>query len=303
MLTGNGSFSGGYRFRLSQSQRLADYPSGSAITFYDHQFWIVGDDAPSVLVTDDHFRKIRTVQVENHPEPRIPKPIKPDYECSALISDHRRPSLLIVGSASTDQRKKIILLPLTNHERQIERFDSSAFISRLLRLGIGEVNLEGVTMVGDLVVLVNRGNLGYPHNHFIVTDSGFWKHQETAPIRIIPAGTFAGVTGFSGISDLFYLPQRDLLLLSYSSEQTTNVYDDGAIGVSYLGWIGSFRTRMTSDSWVPDAMMSLPEIDPAFRGQKIEGLCAEINPEGNLLVQLVSDNDTGDTGVFELMQY
>lgn len=289
-------------FQLTRSLRLPDYPSGSAITCHDRNFYITGDDATSILVVDSDFRPVRTIKTEDYPEPRIPKPVKPDYECSALVTEHDRPHLLVVGSASTDMRRKMLLLPLTNHERSFQRFDSSVFVARLKGLGIREINLEGVTALNEEMLLTNRGNLGYPENHLIITDTGFWKHQETAPIRIVRLDLSAHVREFTGLSDLTYLPQRDLLLMSFSSEQTANVYDDGAIGLSYIGWMSDFRARLLSGNWALSGLITLPDIDAAFRGQKIEGICASSDASGKLHVQLVADNDSGDTGVFELRE-
>lgn len=187
-------------FKVTRSLRLPDYPSGSAISYHDHRFYIVGDDATTIRVLDPDFRQVRNIKMEDYPEPRIPKPVKPDYECSALVSDHNHPYLLVVGSASTDMRKKIIMVPLIDHERISQRFDSSVFVTRLKGQGIREINLEGVTAAGEEMLLTNRGNLGYPENHLIISDAGFWKHQETAPIRIVRLDISAHVKDFTGLS-------------------------------------------------------------------------------------------------------
>ena len=289
-------------WRLTHSSRLSDYPSGSAITYHDRQLFVVGDDAVAVQVLDASYRPMRQVRTEDHPEPRIPKPVKPDYEASALVRDNHHHSLLVIGSAATEKRKRLLLLPLSDHEHRISRFDTTEFVSRIHHMGVREINLEGVTAINAHMVLVNRGNLGYPHNHFIVTDSGFWKHQETAPIRLAGTDTGPFVRDFVGISDLCYLAERDLLLLCFSSEQTSNAYDDGAIGLSYLGWIGAFSSHFAADRWPLDDMISLPSLDPVFRGQKIEGLHAVCSEAGKIIVRMVADNDTGDTGIFELTE-
>lgn len=288
--------------RLSRSLRLSEYPSGSAVTFFNRQWYITGDDAVALQILDMDYRPVRSVRIEEYPAARIPKPLKPDYECSVLVHDKGQPALLVMGSAATDQRRKLLLLPLSNHEHTIQRFDTTQFITRLQHMGIREVNLEGVACADSQVILANRGNLGYPENHFIITDTGFWRHQETAPIRFVPVQTKSFVTGFAGLSDLCYVPERDLLLLCFSSEQTTNVYDDGAIGLSYLGWISGFSACMRSAEWPIEEMISLPALDPAFRGQKIEGIHAVPDASGKLTICLVADNDTGDTGVFELVE-
>ena len=41
---------------------------------------------------------------------------------------------------------------------------------KVKELGIEQINIEGACFVSGKLILVNRGNKGYPHNHFIITD-------------------------------------------------------------------------------------------------------------------------------------
>ena len=283
-----------------RSLRLSDYPSGSAITFHDGKFFVTGDDATTIQVLDKDLKPDTSIPISDYPEKRIPKPIKPDYEASAMMMLDGKPTLAILGSASTAARKKLLLLPMDVPMPRPVSFPTDVFITRLLAAGIREINLEGMTMIGDRVVIANRGNLAYQENHLILTTPGFWLHQDTASFAVCRPDVSAFINGFTGLSDIAYLPDRDLLFLSFSTEDTTNAYDDGTIGLSYIAWISKPAGKLSGPTCKPDGMIVLRDVSPAFNGQKIEGLCATPGPDDSVTLYLVADNDSGDTGLFEL---
>ncbi|MFM9075573.1 MAG: DUF6929 family protein, partial [Bacteroidota bacterium] len=254
--------------------KLSDYPSGSAITFYNGKFYVTGDDATTIQVLDKNLDVDSFIPISVYPEKRIPKPIKPDYEGSALMTIDGKPTLTILGSASTSSRKKLLLVPLDRPQPQPAQFATDMFIRRLQTAGIREINLEGISLIGDHVVIANRGHLAYQENHLILTDPGFWLHQDTTPITICRPDVSAWVKGFTGLSDIDYLPDRDLMFFSFSTEETTNTYDDGAIGRSYVAWMSQPAGKLSAATCKPDGMLSLQTVSPFFAGQKIEGLCA-----------------------------
>ena len=280
--------------------KLSDYPSGSAITFHNGRFYVTGDDATTVQVLDKNLDTDSFIPISVYPEKRIPKPLKPDYEASAMMTVDGKSTLAILGSASTPARKKLLLIPLDRPQPLPVLFQTDVFIEKLKAAGIREVNLEGMTIIGDRVVIANRGHLAYPENHLILTSPGFWLHQDTATISICRPEVSGWVTGFTGLSDIAYLPDRDILFFSFSTEDTTNTYDDGAIGLSYIAWMAHPAEKLSQASCKPDGMMTLKDVSPFFSGQKIEGLCANTGPGDAITLHLVADNDTGDTGLFEL---
>jgi len=283
-----------------RASRLADYPSGSGITFLQDKFYVTGDDATSIAVLDRNLIPVHSIAISDYPEKRIPKPVKPDYEASTLMTVGGKPTLAILGSASTPVRKKLMLVAPDAAGPFTMSFPTDVFIRRLTAAGIKEVNLEGITMVGNRVVIANRGNLAYQENHLILTDPAFWLRQDTAALFVCRPDVSAFVPGFTGLSDIAWLPERDILFLSFSSEDTTNAYDDGAIGLSYLAWIHKPLDKLSAAVCKPDGMVVLSEVSTEFNGQKIEGICATAGPGNSITIHLVADNDTGDTGLFEL---
>lgn len=286
-------------FKLIRHKRFSEYPSGSAITYWNKVFFITGDDSTDILKLDEVLNVMGSVKVEKYAAKRIPKPIKPDYEASALIHTSIGDKLLLLGSAATEIRKKISLVSLEDNNKVIH-LNSEVFSRRLRKLGIRELNLEGITLVGSEFLLANRGNLGYPENHLIVTGPEFWNNQSSVSMRLIHPDLKKITQEFTGISDIFYLPEADVLFMCTTCEATSNVYDDGAIGKSYLVWINNFQSKLSQDTCLPDGWLDLQMLDKIFVGQKVEGLCVQKVNSKTLHIQLVSDNDSGDTGWFEL---
>jgi hypothetical protein len=149
--------------RLIKSALLKDFPSGSSINFYDGKFYLVGDDATNVLILDNKYNKVDSIRLFGYPEKRIPKSEKADFESSTIILLNNIPHLFIIGSASTEKRKKTLLLPVQNHHAGHNLFQpffyKDAFLQQLKTKGIAELNIEGSTVLKDSLVLSNRGNI------------------------------------------------------------------------------------------------------------------------------------------------
>ena len=69
---------------------------------------------------------------------------------------------------------------------------------------------------------------------------------------------------------------------------------------SYLGWVDNFSKRMNEKTLKPREMIRLTSVSKAFDGQKIESVCVQSSEGNTLILQLVSDNDNGETGLFKL---
>lgn len=287
---------------LLRELQLTDFPSGSALAFTDGRLYVVGDDAREMRILDAQYRAAGSVTLFKHPQYRIPKPEKADLE-SAVVMKHKQALYLAAfGSASLPTRKQIILVPLPfrNSDTSIVYTRYADDFLDLLSQKLPEINIEGAAMAGNRLILANRGHHGMPHNTLVIARADCWN----------PAGAdlphFQQVTlpensrGFCGVSDLCYIPSRDLLLMTFTTEATASTYDDGIIGDSYLACIRDYSKKLREETVTPDEMINLPSVSPVFAGQKIEGICLEkVRPEG-LLMHLVADNDAGDSRLFAI---
>jgi hypothetical protein len=269
----------------------------------------VGDDATNLLILDKDYQQLDSIRLFDYSEKRIPKSEKADFESSTIILLNNIPHLFIIGSASTEKRKKTVLLPVQNmHARYSNLFQPffyrDAFLQELKTKGISEINIEGSTVIRDSLVLSNRGNNANPINHLVLipTDAiNAPAPQTKVSLTVISLTVPVKGSNFIGVSELCYIEAKDMLLITLSSEATDNAYDDGAISDSYIGWINNITKKIDSHSpIVLDEMINLSAVDKAFVLQKIEGVCVEAVNEGQLDIHLVSDNDNGESTLFHV---
>jgi hypothetical protein len=282
---------------------LPDFPSGSSINYRNEKLYLIGDDANTILILDTDYKKVDSIRVFDHPEARIPKSKKSDLEASAFIRVNGTLHLLILGSASREQRKKVILMPLESlnvNKLYFREYDDGEFIKRIVRNGIDEVNIEGITVIGNHLILANRGNNSNQKNHLIVTCNYFWEKQNEAPLHIRQLLVSPSINEFAGVSELCYMKSKDILLFTLCSEATSNSYDDGVIGDSYIGWINNISNKIYDLTVTLDGTINLSDVSEEFKGQKIEGICVEDVKDDKPIIHLVSDNDGGESKLFKI---
>lgn len=282
---------------------LTQFPSGSAINYKNGKLYLVGDDANRILILTTDYREIGSVKLFDYPEKRIPKKDKPDLEAAAFLPIEGIEHFLIVGSGSKDVRKIIRLIPLKNDTLDVsasKTISIADFITRVQQYGIEEINFEGLTVFNNKIILSNRGNLKNSTNHLIFTTTDFWNHQSDADIRLTSLQIPPLRDSIVGVSELHYEKSLDLLLITLSSEATTNAYDDGAIGNSYLGWISNFSLKANEKILTFDKVICLPEVSPEFEKEKIEGVCVERIEKDVMILHLIADNDAGESKVFRV---
>jgi len=287
--------------RLLKSMVLAEFPSGSSINYLNGKLYLIGDDANHILVLDHDYQKIDSIHLFDRPEKRIPKNEKADLETSTWISVDGRSCLLIFGSSSRQKRQKTILIPapagMEAQKPDFDFFDGENLARQLENSGIGEVNIEGSTILGDALVLANRGNENNPRNHLIFLNKDF--HESRQPRATISRlGLPPVAQHFLGVSELCYAEELDILFVTLSSESTPDSYSDGAIGSSFLGW--AVKPMAETTEIFLDGLTDLSTIHEAFRKQKIEGICLERAGPGEAIAHLISDNDRGESSLFKM---
>lgn len=280
---------------LTAAIELNDYPSASGIEYSGDKVYVIGDDANSLLILDTVLNITDSVQLFSFPGKRIPKEVKPDLESMTIAPDGR---LLLFGSGSSSLRNAGWLIDPDTQKKDSIRLDS--FYLRLYASFIYVKNIEGIAALQGSYVLSNRGNKAFKKNYLIFTDNNFWDHQAEAKISTVLVNFNSNDSFFSGISGLAYSSQSDALLLTFSTEDTRNAIDDGAIGKSYLGIINDISAKKKEDTIEPDKIIELYEIDPRFKGHKIESVCILKETDKALQLLLAADNDNGSSTLFRL---
>jgi hypothetical protein len=287
------------KVKLQEFREIDDFPSGSGIEYFNEKLYVIGDDAKDIMVLDKKWRKETSIPLFDSAELRIPKKIKADLEASTIIELNKIPRLLVLGSGSTLNRNRAILVNLDDHYK--EEMDITGFYNRI-KDNLDHVNIESAAVILGKLLLGNRGNLGSPENNIIVTDMDFWKHPEQAEWNKVifkmpeefPRDKMLGLSGMT------YSHKNDWLICTMSTESTTNAYDDGAIGDSYLAIVENASRKIFRKKMNVNEVINLSEVDEAFKGYKIESATILSEKDGRLKMHLVADNDTGKTYLFRI---
>ena len=116
--------------RLTAIKQLPNYPSGSGLACHNGHIYIMGDDAPYLLVLDSLLDPTDSIRIFETSEKRIAKEIKPDTEAITIIKKNDTGALLIVGSGSlSPSRDSCYLLNLFGKE--IKKYGLDSFYQRL----------------------------------------------------------------------------------------------------------------------------------------------------------------------------
>jgi hypothetical protein len=273
--------------QLISSQTL-DFPSASAIEFYGGKLYLFGDNAPQLLEISTTYQVIRKIAYWPDTATVIPKETKPDIESAFIAEKEGKAKLFGVGSLSGPHR--CLAYEWRIGSDTVKR--KNLFPDSMRFAGIKEVNLEGSTAVGNTLVFCNRANLTTKTNHLIFRNNE--TEFTTKELRLPDTGNIAGLSG------LYYVAESDLLLFTASEEATYNAMEDGEIGESYIGWIRNFSVAKEKNVIRASGMLKLTQFSPQFKGQKIEGVCAESVVGNQYRLHMVADNDNGRSKIFTI---
>ncbi len=286
-------------FELKEVRQLTSYPSGSALAFHEGRIYLAGDDVPFIMILNKELQIIDSVRIDSATTQRISKEVKPDFEAIASFKYKKKPALLLLGSGSKDPYRNQALLLRNNEANLIFRIDS--FYSKLKDLHINDLNVEGAAAIPGGFMLSSRGNKGFRKNSLVYVPSSFFLPGDSSAIKIIRVGTNTDTSVFNGVSGLEYAAKSDKLLLTVSTENTYDSYVDGSIGKSYLWIINDITTRKRFSNLNPDRILDLEQLDPRFKGQKIESVCILNETRTTMELLFAADNDKGDSWLFKVV--
>jgi hypothetical protein len=283
---------------LLLKHELKEFSSASSIEFYNDKLYVVGDDSRSLLVLDKDYNFVESVELFPGDSLRITKKEKSDLEASTIVQYKDKPYLMVAGSSSKSAREVFFMFPLDDM-LNYERLSATPFVDSLREQGLQRINLEGLTMVNDMLVFANRANMGFPHNYLIAAPAAFISDPDQLFPKLIKLKLGKEEDSVKGVSGLAYIKSLDILLFTASIEMTANEVDDGGIGDSFLGYITDFSTRLNDEKLKPDVLFNLPQYDSQFDGEKIESVAVE-SVGKNIIVHLVADNDDGTSTLFKV---
>ena len=214
------------------------------------------------------------------------KALKADLETLLLLpsfGSSASAALLALGSGSRANRNTGVLIPLNaagEPSAQVQRFDLTPLYQPLIA-ALGEINVEGAMVVGDELLLLNRGVAGrsdnaaarWPLRDLFGVVEGSRSAVEPMSIRRYRLGAIAGIE--LGFTDAAALPGGGWVF-SAVAEDTADSYADGhcrgsAVGVVTAG--GDIR--------------SIHRLEPVA---KVEGIAVRVD-EGGMALCMVTDTD------------
>lgn len=269
----------------------------SSIEVYDGKIFIVGDDSPTLYVTDKSWKREESVVLMPEKKGRIPKMEKMDLEATTLIKNpDGSHSLLITGSASMPGREVVIVAPIDNLI-DFTKYDCSLFFNRLRTLfGLSSINIEGMTNVENkYLILACRGSQKHPQNYLFVVPINFYRKQISCFIKLVRLNLPKNI-GISGLS--FW--GNNKAMFTATVEHSTDSIQDGEIGDSYFGWLNVWPTaNSVTDTLSPAFIANLSKYSRAFCGEKVESVAIAETQQNRYLLHFVSDNDNGVSHIFE----
>lgn len=267
-----------------------DYPSGSTICFMNNLFYILGDDASEILVLNDQLLELDRIPFFPKDENiRIPKATKADIEASVIIREDGIDCILFFGSGSVSPHRDYAYL-FEPESKSISRIDFSRFYDQL-RTQFAHLNIEAAAMLANSLALGIRANRSNPDNYLALAIPGKLSPEFQRKVLLkLPVDHI-------GISGMDYDVARDILFITFSSEDTGNSYDDGKIGDSYLTIIQEATEQIQKNELYITSLTKLSDLGPEFELQKIESVALTANDRQLLLV---ADNDQGDTNLFRI---
>ena len=197
------------------------------------------------------------------------------------------------SSFSASNRNKIVFLELSGNKTTPKKLEA-----RLKKVNVEELNIEGATCINEQLVLSNRANTTHTVNSLIITsvdaENGIGDNNKTIAIRLPKTRKITGISG------LFYLKEKDLLLFTASTEDTPNAVMDGTIGTSYIGYIKNISDKMNKASVKANKLVSISKYLKEKTAQKIESVTVEIVNKKTGIVHLAADNDNGESTLYKL---
>lgn len=284
----------GQTLRKRQHKFLPRYSSASALAWHEGALYVMGDDAPTLLVLNKKLKEKEQRRVFDDTTQRIPYGVKPDLEAATLLTLGNNITLWLFPSFSAPNRNTSVKLDIGRSGATPELLTLAPFAT-----GRSTTNIEGAEIINNQLLLANRANSLSP-GHFLF---GFDLSKQIIPAA--PERTYAvqlpATKEIVGLSGMFYLKKWDWLLLTVSTEVAATATRDGRIGPSYLAIVEKVSQQLSAGTeLVADTLLPLAQVLHADTPMKIESVTATRVRQRKAELVLAADNDNGTTHLFRI---
>ncbi|MGL5149734.1 MAG: DUF6929 family protein [Clostridium sp.] len=279
-------------------------PSASGIDYNNGSIYAIGDDSPYLFKLDKNHNIIEKTLIKEYPigeDGRIPKKIKPDFEAFEILKYRGKDNALILGSGSKDVRMLGYLINLNTNEKK--EFNLEKLYNALREKAGFQVdtplNVEGVTLAKENIVILNRGNSG-DNIIFTINKNEFFKYIEgktdkfksIKSYKVLLPEIEGNIAGLSGVD---YLKEEDAIILTASVEVTNDPINDGKILGSYVGIVEMDHLRADLDL---RNNFNLIENKDGKYVTKAESITINTYKNDYVYGSIASDNDDGTSEFF-----
>lgn len=291
---------------IESSLDLPEVSSGSGLAILEDKIYIVGDDSPYLYELDSQFALTdKHLLLEGLPtEGRIPKTVKPDFECMAEERTDQGTSLWMFGSGSQSPERDLLVIYDPKVPESLRKYTLTGFYERIVALaGIQQeqLNLEAAVILDGKLYLFNRGSnqlaimpLAQLKSYLADASSSDLSLIDIKILELELAKVGNMQSRFSGACAL---PGTTGILFSATLEDTDNWIDDGEIHGSMLGILDTQHP----ESFSKQDMAFVKRADGQTALEKIESVSfLSHDLQGQLRLLAVADNDDGTSGLFTL---
>lgn len=278
----------------------------SGVACVGDEVYFVGDNLPYLLRINRAqnmadatvFEKIPLFDPsEQIPLSALSKKQKPDFEALTSISWDGQSQLLVMGSGSTENRKRALLYNPANYQVRtfLDVVDYDFLQHQIELTGGADLNIEAICSDHRYLYIFQRGNINLHHGvlvfDLIQIQAG--KSLANALVHSLKLSLAELDGSASGILDACFLADKNLIVATAAVEQTLNTYDDGAV-------LGSFILVFS-----PDGKALAAHLIQDAKGQtlpiKVEGITwFESRSDGEVFL-LVTDSDGGDSEILKVL--
>lgn len=282
---------------IESEKRFDSIPSASGLALQNTTAYVVCDDGTGIYkVNLNNFRQTKIAIKGSHwNEYREPKSLKHDLESACFVKWKNKQYLVALGSGSSSKRDSMFILNVKDYADQ-KMISLSLFYKHLQQISKTDSrqwNIEGMTIAGDSVIIVNRGNnllITASFNAFfsflIDGQNSFPQVKYRKPeLPVIEKHE----ARFSGICTV----DENLLLFCASAEDTPDWTKDGPVLGSCFG-LYSLKNDKIVGTYLFEDKKGKP------LKEKIESLDILRRIGDDLIFLATGDNDNGVSKLFRL---
>jgi hypothetical protein len=252
-----------------QKYRNLSVSAASGLVIDGDAFYVIADDGLHLhaysLQDEKYEKRIRLLDGELPADKTARKKIKPDFESLIRLPAQTglpHGALFALGSGSKPNRQLGVLLSFHEDGTLSEKTDVLDFSAVYANLPFEDTNIEGALIVGEQLVLMQRGNKKYPQSALVYcSHAALLENDPSVATRHLPyyvgeapeiiAFTLPTIDGIPlGFTDGIALPNGNILF-STVAENTDDSFNDGVCAGAALGIINA-QGELVQCEWLAE---------------------------------------------------